>query len=138
MFGGASRFMFSSRKIFGSRLLEMSAPVIGRICSNSSLSKSVITRSQQLTLLTRTSTASPLSPLMTSEESNGTLVETGEKESDLASLVKEVADLISSKSGQLASLTMKMGPLVRGCCQVGRNVIPIADTMTRSVGEETS
>ena len=52
MFGGSSRFLFSSRKVFGSRLFEMSAPVIGRICSSAKLGSSLITRAQQIAQIT--------------------------------------------------------------------------------------
>ena len=46
MFGGGSRFFFSSRKVFGSRLFEMGPASLPSFCSSSSLTKSVLHHSQ--------------------------------------------------------------------------------------------
>ena len=80
--------MFSSRKVFGSRILEMSASSIGKLCSQSSLCRSVISRSQEISKLTTQSQ-------ITENNTIHSMIEIGEEKTDLQSVLDELSEIVS-------------------------------------------
>ena len=100
--------MFSSQKVFGSRLLEMSSATIGRLCSGSSLSKSVIIRSQQISKLSSKFSDLSLSSSLTDTQASQGSIEVSEPQKDLLNELKDLVDLQTLKGilGNKASLNL--------------------------------
>ena len=86
--------MFSSQKVFGSRLLEMSSATIGRLCSGSSLSKSVIIRSQQISKLSSKFSDLSLSSSLTDTQASQGSIEVSEPQKDLLNEIKDLVEKV--------------------------------------------
>ena len=104
--------MFSSQKVFGSRLLEMSAMNIGRFCSGSSLNKSVVNQCQKLSKLKNQLSDLSYTSVPQKDESSQNLLDASENDSDLMKEMKEIADMLFARSALSSKLSLSLTSLM--------------------------